>query len=132
MKIFVRAESTLYMGMTRWRNVTSLLRPRRETIKPHTAETEVHFTPPPVPEGDAPMNIISENINIGPTLSVDMSMVLNPTVVMADIVWKKEYNNRDHKPCPSTPPGLNARIRVPTTVITPVMSNITFVVNDIA
>lgn len=82
------AVSILYGGMVRRRNVTLCRKPSFDMTKPQTADTDVHFTPPPVPDGDAPMNIIRENTRMGPTASVDRSIVLYPTVVMADIVWK--------------------------------------------
>lgn len=97
--------------------------------KPHTAETDVHFTPPSVPDGDAPMNIIRENTRIGPTASVDRSIVLYPTVVMADIVWKNESSKRCPQSWDAAAVWLKARRAVPPMVIMQVISKMTLVVN---
>ena len=57
----------------------------------------VDFSPPPVPDGDAPTYIEKDSIIIVIATSEDVSIVLKPTVVIADIEWNNDVRRRLEK-----------------------------------
>lgn len=59
----VSAESTRNVGKRLWQMVISLLSLSFELKKANTADIVVDFTPPPVPDGEAPINIAIINTN---------------------------------------------------------------------
>ena len=77
--------------------------------------------PPPVPEGDAPINIIIESTRAEMGGRWARFDELNPTVVMADMVWKKASRQRVGKSCDCAEEGNIIRNAVPMTVIMHVM-----------
>ena len=82
------------------KNVTCLLFLIRFHIMAIKAVTVVVFIPPPVPEGEAPMYMRKIMTNRLPVAKLPNGTVLNPTVVSAVMVWKKEAIQRC-PPCPS-------------------------------
>ena len=87
--------------------------------------------PPPVPEGDAPINMIIESTSAEIIGRVARSKVLKPTVVIADIVWKNASRQRVLKSCDCADEGKMTRNAMPIIVIQHVMAMITLEVNVI-
>ena len=73
---------------------TSRCMPRRLRVNAKTVAIVVDFKPPPVPEGDAPMYMVTMSTITASGAKQQVSTVLNPAVVIAETAWNSEASTR--------------------------------------